>query len=275
MKLKQRIAVMSLAPVLLAFAAALPMACSSEEEGTTGKRISLAVKVTGSPEARQAFTNAAGWNITLSKALVSTGALYFYDGATIFSTNAPRRPTPAERVREALGIKLAFAHPGHYVPGNARGELLAPSSADLRSETVIGNASGISGITRSATFSFQSPAAGPLASDLGAHVVVLEGTATKGAEMRIFRAEIDAADVFNTNGAPAIEGCPFAEVDMQSDGTVTVTVKIGQWFDQVELDGVPASTDGKPVLVPPGVAKNGLTRGMKAGLGYQFAYAPR
>ncbi|MBX3193066.1 MAG: hypothetical protein KF819_39140 [Labilithrix sp.] len=256
--------------VLSFFAAGSLPACSSEEGGTTGKRITLAVKVAGAPETTQAFTNAMGWNITLSKAVVSTGALYFYDGATIFSRNAPRAPS----WRDTFGIKSAFAHPGHYVPGNARGELLAPSSVDLRTETVIGDANGVSGMTRSATFSFQAPPAGPLAGELTPFVAVFEGTATKGAETRIFRAEVDAAEVMNTKNAPAIEGCPFTETDMQSDGTVTVTIKVGLWFDQVELDAVPASTDGKPVLIGAGVTKNGLTRGMKAGLGYQFAYAP-
>jgi hypothetical protein len=276
MKLLARLIVGSLTIASLGLAGVLPSACSSEDGGTTGKRIALAVKVTGAAEATKPFTNAQGWNITLTKAVVSTGALYFYDGATIFSLNEPQPRSPGKLLRDAFAVKTAFAHPGHYVPGNAKGELLAPSSADLRGETILGNGNGVSGITRSATFSFQSPAAGALAGELGSHVAVIEGTGTKGTETRVFRAEVDADDVYNTNGQPQIEGCPFAETDMQSDGTVTITVKVALWFDQVELDTAPPSPDGKPTtLVKDSIPMRGLTRGMKAGLGYSFAYAPR
>lgn len=279
MTLRVKLLVGSLTLGLLATTIALTSACGEGESGTSGKRIALTMQLAASPEATAPFTNAQGWSITLTKAVVATGALYLYDGATIFSLNAPpapRRQTPLEELRDALSVRSAFAHPGHYVPGNAKGEMLTPSSADLRTLTVLGDGNGVSGVTRSASFSFQSPAAGPLAGELGTHVAVLEGTGTKGAETRVFRAEVDAEDVFNTNNKPTVEGCPFAETDMESDGTVTVTVKVALWFDQVELDVVPKSTDGKPVtLAKDGIPLRGLTRGMKAGLGYAFAYAPK
>jgi len=281
MKLAARLFVGSLTLAALGVTGTLPAGCITEDGGTTtGKRIRLDVKVAGSAEAKQPFTTAQGWNVALTKVVVSTGALYFYDGATIFSFNAPRglprKKSPGEKLHDLFAVKSAFAHPGHYVPGNAKGELLAPSSVDLRSETIIGTGDGVSGITRSATFSFQSPPSGPLAGELGSHVAVLEGTATKGAESRVFRAEVDDADVFNTNNRPQIEGCPFADADMQSDGIVTVTVKISLWFDQVDFDTAPKSSDGKPVLLPKSsIPMNGITRGMKAGLGYSFVYAPR
>ena len=277
MKLLARLVVGTLTIASLGSAGVLSSACGADDGGTTtGKRIALTVKVAGASEATQAFTNAQGWSITLTKAVVSTGALYFYDGATIFSSNDPRPRSPGQFLHDALAIKSAFAHPGHYVPGNAKGELLSPSSADLRGETILGNGNGVSGITRSATFSFQSPPAGALAGELAGHVAVLEGTGVKGTETRVFRAEVDAADVVNTNNQPQVEGCPFAETDMQSDGTVTITVKIAQWFDQVELDDAPKSLDGKPAtLVKESIPMRGLIRGMKAGLAYSFAYAPR
>lgn len=276
MNLSKRFLVTASALATLAVAAVAPSACSStDEDGTSGKRIALTVKVTGSAEANAPFTNAQGWTITLSKALIATGALYYYDGATIFSMNAPPKRSPGRRLWEAVVERTAFAHPGHYVPGNARGEYLTPSSADLRAETVLGVGDGVSGIVRSATFSFGTPAAGPFAAELGAHVVVLEGTATKAAETRVFRAEIDAADVHDTKNQPAVEGCPFAETDMQKDGVVTVTIKIAQWFDQVELDAVPKSEGGAPVAIPAtAIGRNELVRGLKEGLGYSFAYAP-
>jgi hypothetical protein len=252
------------------------VACSSSSsEDTSGKRIALTVKVTGSPEANAPFTNSQGWTITLTKAMISTGALYYYDGATIFSHNAPAPKSPGERIWEALVEKPAYAHPGHYIPGNAKGQYLAAGSADLRSEAILGTGDGVSGTVRSATFTFGTPAAGPFAGALGSHVAVLEGSATKGTETRVFRSELDAADIVNTKNQPAVEGCPFEETDMESDGTVTVTIKIAQWFDQVEFDGVPASTDGAPVTIPAtAIGHNELVRGLKEGLGYTFRYTP-
>ena len=47
------------------------------------------------------------------------------------------------------------------------------------------------------------------------------------------------------------------------------------WFDQVDFDAMPESTDADPVLLTDGLAHNQLVRGTKAGLSYSFAYAPR
>lgn len=259
----------------LAFACTLPAACGLEGGGTSGKRVSLAARVV-SDDARQGFTNAYGWRIDLDKALVATGALYYFDGATIFSSTEPLRAPRAPWPRDLLGIKVARAHPGHYVAGTARGQYLRASSVDLRAGATLGTGEGISGDVRSATFSFHSPASGPLSPELGAHVAVLEGRATKGAETRVFRAEIDAADVTSTKGVPAIEGCPFAETDVQADGVVTANVKLSLWLDQAEFDAVGASVDGKPVLLGADDApRKALVRGMKAGLAYAFSYAAR
>jgi hypothetical protein len=246
-----------------------PLGCSDDGgSGTTGRRVSLDVKIAASPESKQ-FTNAKGWSVTLTKAVVATGAFYFYDGETLFAGNAPRG-------RSGWGlINTALAHPGHYVPGNAKGEMLTPSSADLLAGGTLGNGDGVTGLVRSATFSYGSPPAGPLASELGASLIVLEGTATKDAESRIFRAEIDAEELKDTKGFTQIEGCPFAATDMQSDGTVAITVKLPMWFDQVDFNDEPKSIDGKPVLLPAGLARNQLVRGTKAGLAYTFAFQSR
>jgi hypothetical protein len=249
--------------LVLSLACGLPSACSPDGgSGTTGRRVKLGVTIAGSQASRTSFTNAEGWSITMSKVLVSTGPLYYYDGATIFS-----------RLWQLVGERTAYAHPGHYVPGTARGELLTGSSVDLRSESSLGVGDGVSGTVRSATFSFQSPAVGPHAAELGSHVAVLEGTGTKGGETRIFHVDIDPADVDSGNRTNTIEGCPFAETDMNADGTVTITVAVEEWFDQVELDALPASTDGRPVTFPADfLGRAELVRGMKEALGYRFAY---
>ncbi len=243
-----------------------PIGCSSDE-GTTGKRVAFDFAVAGSPAAKSAFTNAQGWSVTLERAALSTGNMTFFDGATIFS-----QATPAW----SFAGRAAFAHPGHYVAGEARGEVRASSSVDLRTGGVVGRGGGVSGIVRSATFSFGVPPQGPLAGELAGSVAVLEGTARKGAETRLFRAAISAEDVKDTKGAPIIEGCPFVEADVQSDGRVSLTVKVETWFDEVDFAELAPSGDGKPVTLPPGsLARNTLVRGMKAGTAYVFTWEAR
>jgi hypothetical protein len=245
-----------------------PVGCADEGSGTTtGRRISLEVKIAASPGSKQ-FTNTQGWNVTITKAAIATGALYFYDGDTLFAG--------AERTGRSWAlVKTAFAHPGHYVPGNAKGQMLTPSSADLLAGAVLGRGDGVSGPVRSATFSFGAPATGPAAAELGADVIVLEGSATKAAETRRFRAEILPDEMKDAKGMMQIEGCPFTAADMQSDGVVSIEISLARWFDQVTFDDVPTSANGEPVVLPNGLARNQLVRGAKAGLAYTFAYARR
>lgn len=243
---------------------ALPSGCSEESSGTTGRRISLEVKIAAADS--KPFTNAKGWDVVLTKAILSTGALYFYDGDTLFAGARPRGWTL---------VKRAFAHPGHYVPGRAMGEMRAPSSADLLTGATLGVGDGITGFVRSATFAYGSPPAGPFAAELGGNVIVLEGTASKGDTSRSFRAELAPEDVADAKGLLEIEGCPFEVAEMQTDGTVTIGVRLSMWFDQVEFADLPESGDGEPVLLPEGLARNQLVRGTRQSLAYAFSYTPR
>lgn len=257
-----RVALLSLAFAAASVVGAPPIGgCAGD---TTGRRVTLDVRAVVSPESRS-FTNAAGWRITIERALLATGALYFYDGAAVLASS--RRPA-------LLALRPAHAHPGHYVAGEARGELLAPSSVDLLAGALLGTGTGVSGPIRSATFSFALPPAGPLAGELGESVAVVEGTGERGAETRVFRAELSADDVRDARGALHIDGCLFVEADVQRDGSVTVAVRLSRWFDQVDLDLVPASADGAPVLMKEGLARNQLVRGAKQGVSYVFSYAP-
>ncbi len=244
--------------------------CSSTGgDSTTGKRIILKARVEAPSAA--SFTSKQGWAVALSKAAIATGAFYYYDGATIF---AQRAAAPsANPLARFFTVGNAFAHPGHYQAGNARGEMLTASSVDLVAGGAdLGVGDGVTGTVRSATFTFGTPPAGPQAASLGAHVVVLEGKAVKGVDTRVFRAEIDAADIADLENRPILEGCPFAETQLTADGTVTLTVNVPMWFELVEFDQVAASVDGKPVLLE-GIARNELVRGLKAGDRYVFTYS--
>jgi hypothetical protein len=158
----------SLSVYLLASASLL--ASCGPTETTTGKRVSLRVVA----EAQKGpFTTSEGWTVTLSSAQLSVGPQYYYDGATIFSQRSPSWPS---RLYDVL-VPSAYAHPGHYVAGNARGEMLTPTSLDLVSGGgALGTGAGTTGIVRSGTFSFQAPAQGPFASALGPNVLAVAGT---------------------------------------------------------------------------------------------------
>ncbi|NOU34089.1 MAG: hypothetical protein HOO96_39870 [Polyangiaceae bacterium] len=245
------------------------LGCSSSGgDSTTGKRIVLKARVEAPSAA--SFTSKQGWAVTLSKAAISTGAFYYYDGATIFAQRAPAHS--ANPLARFFTVGNAFAHPGHYQAGNARGEMLTATSVDLVAGGAdLGVGDGVTGTVRSATFTFGTPPVGPQAATLGTHVVVLEGKAVKGADTRVFRAEIDAADIADLENRPILEGCPFAETQLTADGTVTLTVNVPMWFELVEFDQVAASADGKPVTMD-GIARNELVRGLKAGDRYVFTY---
>jgi hypothetical protein len=251
-------------------------ACSDASDSTTGRRIVLATSMIA-PLATKTFDNAMGWSISLRTLVVSTGPLYYFDGATIFSHNERPANRTYDLLERVIGVRSAHAHPGHYVPGNARGQVLRGTAVELRAEPVdlvVGD--GVTGPVRSATFSFDVPSAGPLADVLGSHIAVIEGTASQGSDVRAFRAEIDAEDMLNVKKVLAIEGCPFEPTEMESDGTVTIAIQLPLWFDQVEFDTVPASNDGRPVLMPAtSLARKELVRGMKAGEGYTFSYSKK
>ena len=250
--------------------AALSAGCSdgSAPDATTGTRVTLSLTVAAVPKT---FTTKLGWDVTLTRALLATGAFYFFDGETLFA----RAPQPARRgpIELPWGIRPAYAHPGHYVPGNAKGEMLRGSSVDLLGpDTRLGDGTGVSGPFRSATFSFGSPVEGPLTADLGGHLIVLEGTAKKGAETRAFRAGVDATDVLDGKKRPQIEGCPFKEAHVRSNGDVKLTVAVPAFFDQVELELLPkGDTSTKLVDVP----QSQLVRSVRGADRYRFVWTAK
>lgn len=252
---------------------ALLGACGSDS--TTGQRVTLKTHVVADDGIDAPFTNGYGWSVQLTKAAVSVGALYYFDGAPIFSAHrAPLRLRDAwDRV---FGVRAAHAHPGHYQTGNAMGQMLSAGSFDLALGAAdLPAGDGTSGIFRSGRFVFGDKPKGAAAAALGTHVVVLEGKATKGALVRAFRASAEIDDVLDSYGDPKLEGCAFAEEpDIQTDGTVTVHVKPSVWLDQADFETVPESTGGEPVdLLPDEEAFKGFVRGLKKGSAVVFSYA--
>lgn len=249
---------------LLAAALTAPLfaACEAEADSTTGRRVVLAVRVA---RVEPTFVTKEGWQVSLSRALVSLASLTFFEGETLFAAHAPRRkPSPFARL-----VPVAHAHPGHYVAGEARGEYLVPTVVDLLAGATLGEGSGVSGMYRSARVAFvDAPAGGP-SPELVGSAVLLEGEAKKGAEVRKLRARVPAAELV-TNGVAAIEGCPFTTADVQANGTVTLTVAVQAWLGAIGLEALPQSPT--PVELT-GVPLAELTRSVKGADRYRFVFA--
>lgn len=248
-------------------------ACGSD--ATTGIRVTLKTRMVADDGVTAPFTNAHGWSIQLKKVAVSVGALYYFDGAPIFSTGLlPVRP------RDVVGdflIPRAHAHPGHYQAGNAKGQMLSAASVDLALGAAdLPAGEGTSGIFRSGRFVYGEKPVGAAAAALGDHVVVLEGEARKDTMVRSFHAAGALADVLDSYGEPKLDGCAFDEdeLDVEASGTITVHIKPSVWLDQSEFEGVPESADGTPVeLTPDQEAFKGFVRGLKKGSAVVFSYS--
>lgn len=259
-------------------------ACSSEGGGdttTTGKRVVLHTKLAPTGLNVPVVT-ATGWTVSVTGAVLATGALYYYDGAPILSWS-PLRTRGVPRVLAFMAplfgmpVSNAHAHPGHYVPGQAMGEMRESSSVDLLGgDATYPDGNGITGTYRSATFTFGSPpAVGPAAAPLGSHAVVLVGEATKGVTTHRFRAQLDTADVLDAESRPIVEGCIFREVPVTGDGTVHVIVRPSVWLDQVDFTNLPAPIGADPVDVPrDSEAFRALARGVRKATAYEFAFVP-
>jgi hypothetical protein len=221
---------------------------------TTGRRVAFATVVGPAAGTTAPFTNAEGWEIRLDRALVSVGALYAFEGASLFSRVPPR----------LLGVRSAFAHPGHYQEGTALGEMRVPASLDLlEGDAPCAAGEGISGAWASGRVLWGTPAAGRFAVVLGDRVALVEGTATKGPDVRRFSFAVSASDVLDASGAPRVEGVAFEgePAVVSGDGTLTVRIAPAVWLAQVDF-----SDDG--------VARRAFARGIKDGSAWAFSFTP-
>lgn len=254
----------------LVFVAVLGATGCGGEESTTGKRLTHRTRITPGAEVTEGFTNAFGWSVTVARAHLSVGALYYFDGAPVTARLEPRL---LDRVSRWL-IPEAHAHPGHYQPGNALGEMTEPTSVDLAGGSpVLADSTSVNGLYRSARIDFLSPPVGPLAGELGQSVVVVEGIAERAGVSRPFRVEAAIADVVDADGEAAVAGCVFEEADVQEDGIVFVRILPSVWLDQIDFAEVPPDADGRPVTLEPGtIPHKAFARGLKKGTAYVFSY---
>lgn len=257
-------------------AAALIGACGDDSpDGTAGKRVVLHTRVE-LVEGGEAFTTGVGWQVALSRAVVSVEALRYYDGVPPLAA-LPRNPELGELAARFLGVSVAHAHPGHYQAGNVLGEMLEPASLDLLAgPSVLADADGVSGTYRSAQWAFAATPAGAFSGELDGHVVVLEGTATKdGEQTRSFRAAVDFGELAASSNDGQVVGCVFEQVRVESDGEVTVKVRPAPWFNLVDFSQIEPGTTEEPAEFPidsqPRIA---LAQGLAQHSAYLFSYQP-
>jgi hypothetical protein len=249
---------------------------SDDGASTTGARVQLATTIAPGP---LAFTNDEGWSIEVRRALVSIGALHYFSGEPIEGAEEARleRRPPGGALGwllAPLAIREAHAHPGHYAEGDARGEMLAPTSVDLAAGPIaIGGGDGVTGEVRSARFTWGAPAEGPFASDLGDAVVLVEGRAERDGAVRFFRLSAAAAELPDAD--TTVDGCVFDPADVGGDGAVTLTIVPSVWLAGADLEDAPGGDEGAPAEVPGGTQpKNAFLRGLAKGGAFHFRFDP-
>lgn len=258
----------ALAPSL--FGASLSACLDGGSGGTTGQRISLRARAElASP---LAFETAIGVAATLERVLVSIGSLTYFAGAPL--ELAAQAPSLRRRLQELVLPRSAHAHPGHYVPGEARGELLEPSSVDLAAGPVqLGVGEGTTGLVRSARIVFGDPPVGELASELGSAVIAVVATISQGERSLRLRLEVPASALVGDDAVPEIDGCHFDETTLDGDGTVVLAIDPRVWLEQVELDDTLVADGDEPLLAPPeSLAARAFVRAVQKTAGYRFSF---
>jgi hypothetical protein len=254
-------------------AAALTIEACGSDSSTSGRRVSLETRVQLVPDA-STFTTLAGWDVTLTKALVATGPLYYFDGPPPLVQRTVPRARPYALL--VLGLGAAHAHPGHYQAGNALGQMLEPWSLDLLAGAAdLPPGDGVTGTYRSARFSFAAPPEGPLAGEMQPHSAVVEGRAERAGEsVRVFRATADLSDIARSAAEGHVDGCEFSELAIVADGRITITIDPKVWFDLADFSELEPTVDDTPVELPAdSQPKIAFAQGLAQLSAYKFAYS--
>lgn len=213
-------------------------ACSGAEDATTGRRVTLATEFSAHRPLTQPVVLASGWTLELSGGWLGVGSLHYFDGAPPIA----RRATPAWQ--QWLLPSVAHAHPGHYQSGSPLGEMLSPSALDIADLPLAGAAgAGVTGVYRSARLTL-APSGAP---ELDGAVARLVGVATKPEREPVhFDLSAGFEDVAASATSAKIEGCPFDEVEVKGDGTITLSVDVSVWASLLDFEGVAPGSSAAP-----------------------------
>jgi hypothetical protein len=244
---------------LCGLAAALVATARCGDGGdTTGRvRVTFPVTVRG---INATSDNSLGWHVVVEQAFAAVGPVRWYEGPPIFGRNLFER---------ALGVGVAYAHPGHYVPGEALADITSQRVVDLTAATptALEDATGVSGDSLSATFELRPPGAslGPSAAALHGLALWTRGTATRMGVTVRFEGGV-AVDY-------AVRGIP-ARATFASGGSAAVAVNLAQWFDRADFSTLTApSPDGTAPITMTSEVANGLYRGATNGSAYLFSWS--
>lgn len=235
--------------------------CGAADGTTSGQRVVLSG--TASRAGGTSFDTRAGWRVELSRAVVSVGALAYFDGEPLFVRASPGRAPSRSAAFDV--VRSAFAHPGHYVPGAGRGETPAGAVVDLLGPPVdLPVGSGVTGAVRSATFRFG-------ASLVDGGVVALAGTATRTGETRAFSVVLGSSDVADGAGEPEVVGCVVRAPEIAGDAHVALTVDPSVVLADVDFADAPPAGASSAALGPSSVARRGIVRGLRSARAYAFS----
>lgn len=190
-----------------------------------------------------------GWTVTALEGSMPLTELRFFEGRVLV---AERSWSPLDLV-----ISTAHAHPGHYVPGEAKGELLAALELDLSKRDVVPwqTANAVTGSYGSAKLTF------------GEAGVRVRGIATKSDQTIRF-------DTGTLLLPKPLEGLRFEHEMTTEAGVVRLEVDLGVLLSRIEFDQALAAPNGDGVVVfdPSSVAFNGFDRGVTDSGSYRFTW---
>ena len=173
-----------------------------------------------------------GWTITLSRADVALGPFYFCAAETGSST----------------------------LCGSSAAELATVTYVNALAEaTPLGTVHGFTGVIKSAAYDFgiswfdTETAATPSPSLPNGHSVHLEGSATNGAQVIAFVADVDVVPQYQ--GQNAVATAP-AETNVTSSATqLQVVLSPAAWLRQLDFDAI-AKSGPNPFVIAPGTAEH-------------------
>lgn len=203
--------------------------------GTARTRRTFPVVVSAKTDA---MVTDSGWTVTLTSARVSLSGARFFSGEV-----------PVVRRFDPLGwlVPSAWAHPGHYMPGEALAELLTPLEVDLLAgDAAWGTASAVTGDY------------GSLQLTLGASGLRLAGTATKGADTVTF-------DTGGFTPPSPIDGVPFHHAMDTAPGRVRLALDLAAVVTRMDFAYVGAGPSPLDTSSP---AFNGFARGVEDASAY-------
>lgn len=191
--------------------------------------------------------NDKGWAVTLSSAEAVVGPIRFFEGKAAFARRGPRFDP------WSLVVSTAWAHPGHYVAGEARAELLVSTKVDLlkNGPLLLGTADAVTGEYGSFQLTLKD--------------VRLKGSATKEGRTVQF-------DTGAFSPAAPLDGLKFEAELQDQPGTAHLRVKLAVLFARIDFDkgaGSPATE-----FPPASEAFNAFTRGVLDASAYEMEFSP-